>query len=59
MEALQREGFECVPQVGVARFFIDVGVKDPGKPGRYLMGIECDGAMYHSATNPRRPRLDD
>lgn len=58
MEALQREGFECVPQVGVAGFFIDVGVKDPGKPGRYLMGIECDGATYHSHKSVRdRDRL--
>ena len=58
MEALQQEGFECVPQVGTAGYFIDVGVKDPGKPGRYLMGIECDGAMYHSAKSVRdRDRL--
>lgn len=58
MEALQREGFECVPQVGVEGYFIDVAVKDPGKPGRYLMGIECDGAMYHSAKSVRdRDRL--
>ena len=58
MKALQREGFECVPQVGTAGYFIDVAVKDPGKPGRYLMGIECDGAMYHSAKSVRdRDRL--
>ena len=44
MAALRDEGFECVPQVGVAGFFIDVSVLDPGNPGRYLMGIECDGA---------------
>ena len=25
MEALQREGFECVPQVDAAGYFIDVG----------------------------------
>ncbi|MGB0259621.1 MAG: AAA domain-containing protein, partial [Coraliomargarita sp.] len=49
MDALAREGFECIPQVGVAGFFIDVAVVDPGNPGRYLMGIECDGATYHSA----------
>lgn len=56
--ALQAEGFECVPQVGVAGFFIDVAVVDPGKPGRYLMGIECDGATYHSAKSVRdRDRL--
>ena len=56
--ALHEEGFECVPQVGVAGFFIDVAVVDPGNPGRYLMGIECDGATYHSAKSARdRDRL--
>ncbi len=58
MAALRSEGFECVPQVGVAGFFIDVAVVDPGNPGRYLMGIECDGATYHSAKSVRdRDRL--
>ena len=58
MGALAREGFECIPQVGVAGFFIDVAVVDPGNPGRYLMGIECDGATYHSAKSARdRDRL--
>ena len=53
MDALRKEGFECIPQVGVAGFFIDVAVVDPGRPGRYLMGIECDGATYHSAKSVR------
>lgn len=58
INALRDEGFECVPQVGVAGFFIDVAVIDPGNPGRYLMGIECDGATYHSAKSARdRDRL--
>jgi very-short-patch-repair endonuclease len=56
--ALGDAGFECVPQVGVAGFFIDLAVRDPGHPGRYLMGIECDGASYHSAKSVRdRDRL--
>lgn len=56
--ALRDAGFECIPQVGVAGFFIDVAVVDPGNPGRYLMGIECDGATYHSAKSVRdRDRL--
>ena len=58
MSALRSEGFECIPQVGVTGFFIDVAVVDPGNPGRYLMGIECDGATYHSAKSARdRDRL--
>lgn len=53
MDALAKHGFECVPQVGVAGFFIDIAVRDPGMPGRYLMGIECDGATYHSSKSTR------
>lgn len=58
IEALERHGYRCEPQVGVAGFFIDLAVRDPGQPGRYLMGIECDGAAYHSAKSARdRDRL--
>lgn len=58
IEALYQAGFESEAQVGVAGFFIDLAVKDPGNPGRYLMGIECDGATYHSAQSARdRDRL--
>ena len=58
MNALKLEGFNCVPQVGVTGYFIDLAVQDPGQPGRYLMGIECDGATYHSAKSARdRDRL--
>lgn len=41
-------GFKPHFQVGVNGFRIDVGVVDPRSPGRYLCGIECDGAPYHS-----------
>jgi len=58
MHELAKHGFECEPQVGVAGYFLDLAVKDPGKPGRFLMGVECDGATYHSAKSTRdRDRL--
>lgn len=45
-------------QVGSAGFFLDLAVVDPANPGRYLLGIECDGAHYHSARSARdRDRL--
>jgi very-short-patch-repair endonuclease len=47
--ALRRRGFQVDHQIGVAGFFIDLAVRDPNSPGRYLLGIECDGAQYHSA----------
>ena len=55
---IQSWGYEIVPQVGQASYRIDLGVRDPKKPGRFLLGIECDGAMYHSSKVARdRDRL--
>ncbi len=35
-----------------------IAVRDPGNPGHFLLGIECDGASYHSAKSARdRDRL--
>jgi len=56
--ALAALGYQIEPQVGVAGFYIDLGVKDPSHPGRYVLGIECDGATYHSSRSARdRDRL--
>jgi very-short-patch-repair endonuclease len=55
---LKEGGFDVVPQVGVAGFFIDLAVRHPAKPGTFLLGIECDGASYHSGRSARdRDRL--
>ncbi|QDU44533.1 ATP-dependent RecD-like DNA helicase [Symmachiella dynata] len=57
-QALVGLGFQVDAQIGVAGFFIDLGVVDPDQPGRYLLGIECDGASYHSSRSARdRDRL--
>ncbi len=57
-EALAAQGFQVDNQVGVAGFFIDLAVVDPDAAGRYLLGIECDGAAYHAAPSARdRDRL--
>ncbi|HQZ33491.1 MAG TPA: DUF3320 domain-containing protein [Ilumatobacteraceae bacterium] len=51
-------GFDAVPQVGVAGYRIDMGVRHPTRPGEFAIGIECDGAAYHSSTVARdRDRL--
>ncbi|MCI0395488.1 MAG: DUF3320 domain-containing protein, partial [Chloroflexi bacterium] len=56
--ALRQQGYEIATQVGSAGFWIDLAVKDKVQPGRYLLGIECDGATYHSARSARdRDRL--
>jgi very-short-patch-repair endonuclease len=58
MAALQRIGYQVEPEVGSGGYRIDLAIVDPSTPGRYLLGIECDGAHYHEARWARdRDRL--
>jgi len=55
---LVRRGYQVDPQVGVAGYRIDLGVRDPEMPGRWICGIECDGVAYHASETARdRDRL--
>jgi very-short-patch-repair endonuclease len=56
--ALELKGLKVQPQVGCAGFRVDLGIVHPDKPGRYVLGVECDGATYHSSATARdRDRL--
>ena len=56
--AIRELGYDVHPQVGTAGFFVDLGVLDPRDANRYLLGVECDGAAYHSSSYSRdRDRL--
>ncbi|MFE1902226.1 DUF3320 domain-containing protein [Streptomyces gardneri] len=58
LEVLRGWGYQVQPQVGVAGYRIDLGLRHPELPGAYALGIECDGAMYHSSKTARdRDRL--
>lgn len=55
---LAKHGYKVQPQVGMAGFFIDIGVIDPSNENKFYCGIECDGATYHSSRSARdRDRL--
>ncbi len=57
-EFLTTNGFDVVTQVGCSGYRIDMAVRHPQYAGRFAIGIECDGAMYHSARTAReRDRL--
>jgi very-short-patch-repair endonuclease len=47
------KGWEVHRQVGCASYRLELAVVDPEAPGRYLLGIECDGANYHRAKTAR------
>ena len=55
---LSSKGYNVVTQVGCSGFRIDMAVKHPTKDGHFAIGIECDGATYHSSRTAReRDRL--
>jgi very-short-patch-repair endonuclease len=56
--AIEQAGLRVHKQVGCSGYRIDLAIVDPNKPGRYLIGVECDGATYHSSKTARdRDRL--
>ncbi|MBU2489819.1 MAG: DUF4011 domain-containing protein [Proteobacteria bacterium] len=52
-ERLADKGYQVHKQVGCASYRIDLAIVDPEAPGRYILGIECDGANYHRAKTAR------
>ena len=55
---LDRKGYKVATQVGCSGYRIDMAVKHPTLSGVYVLGVECDGAAYHSARTAReRDRL--
>ena len=58
IQQIKSIGCEAIPQVGVKGFAIDIGVKHTDWKHGFIMGVECDGAAYHSSVSARdRDRL--
>ncbi|SHM46519.1 DUF3320 domain-containing protein [Chitinophaga sp. CF418] len=57
-EHLTAAGYNVKKQIGSKGFYIDLAVVDPEHPGKYILGIMCDGAAYHTARSAKdRDRL--
>jgi len=53
-EAIEEMGYPADSQVGESGFSIDIVVRHPDNPqGGYVLGVECDGATYHSSLSAR------
>jgi len=52
-KALTNAGCTVHTQIGCSGFKIDMGIIHPLYPGRYIIGIECDGSQYHSSFTAR------
>jgi very-short-patch-repair endonuclease len=57
-QVLEERGYMFASQVGVAGYRIDLAVRSPANHNYFMLGIECDGASYHSGKCARdRDRL--
>ena len=45
-DCLAEHGYEYELEVGRSSYPIDIAVKDPHRPDRFILGIECDGEKY-------------
>ncbi len=52
-DRLENLGYTVETQVGYSKYRIDLAIVHPNDPSRYILGIECDGAMFHSAKSVR------
>lgn len=58
MNQIRAMGCTPIPQVGVRGYSIDIGVKHPHWEHGFILGVECDGATFHSSKSARdRDRL--
>lgn len=57
-QSLRSKGYIVREKVGSAGFYIDLAIVDSDNPGRYILGICCDGKSYITAKSARdRNRL--
>ena len=55
---LIKAGIPVIAQWGSSGYWIDYAAQHPTRPGRMVLAIECDGAVYHSSATARdRDRL--
>lgn len=54
-EALTGAGYIVERQVGIGGYRITLAIKD--ESGRYLLGIDCDGKLYHTVPSARERDL--
>lgn len=52
-DVLDAEGYDVVSQLKSSSYSIDLAIKHPEQPGKFILGIECDGAAYHSSKTAR------
>ena len=49
-DALKKHGFDVERNVGIGGYCIDLAIR---KEGKFVLGLECDGRLYHSNMTTR------
>ena len=52
-ERLENLGYSVQTQVGESGYRIDLAIVHPNDSSRYILGVECDGATFHSGKSVR------
>jgi superfamily I DNA and/or RNA helicase len=55
--AATANGLQCVPRVGVGGYQVDIAVRHPEEPERFVLAIECDGPTFFNAPAARDREL--
>jgi very-short-patch-repair endonuclease len=50
---LEELGYRVSTEIGSCGYFVDLGVHHPVDERRFILGIECDGALFHSTPYAR------
>jgi len=46
-------GYQVSTEIGSSGFYLDLGIHHPVIPSNFVLGIECDGAIFHSTPYAR------
>lgn len=57
LSAMQGQGLDCVPRVGVGGYQVDIAVRHPQDKERFVLAVECDGPTYFGAPAARDREL--
>ena len=49
-DELTKYGYQVETQVGIGGYSIDLAIK---RDGKFILGVECDGKLYHSSKSAR------
>ena len=50
---LQERGWVVVSEVGSCGYFVDLAIAHPSEFSRFVLGIECDGMLFHTLPDAR------